>query len=405
MTNNLRRFWQAGHLPTLCCAFLYFDVSFMVWILLGAIGNHVAADFGLSTSQKGLMVALPLLGGAALRLVLGPLVDLMGAKRTGQLGLLLTLAPLLYGWRACQTLTDVYLVGLLLGVAGASFAVALPLASRWYPPEFQGLALGIAGAGNSGTVLATLFAPRLAEAYGWRNVFGLALLPVLACLVVFSLLTRECPGGPRPEPLRKRLAILMEPDLFHFGFMYAITFGGFVGLASFLTIFYHDLYGLEKVRAGDFAALCIVAGSLLRPLGGYLADRYGGATVLARLYLAATALLVALSFLPPLGCALPLVFGLLALLGMGNGAVFQLVPLRFRSNLGTATGIIGAAGGVGGFFLPFWLGLTRDLTGSYGTGLAILACVAMGGAALLFKVRPIWQRGFLDAHAGAGVGS
>jgi NNP family nitrate/nitrite transporter-like MFS transporter len=283
--------------------------------------------------------------------------------------------------------------------------VALPLASRWYPPEYQGLAMGIAGAGNSGTVLATLFAPRLAEAFGWRCVFGLAAIPILACLVLFTLLARESPNRPSPEPVRKQFAIFREKDLLSFCYMYAITFGGFVGLASFLTVFYHDQYGLEKVRAGDFATICIIAGSFVRPVGGFLADRLGGARVLTRLYLGAAAMLALLSFLPPFWLAMPLVFVLMAMLGAGNGAVFQIVPLRFRARLGVATGIIGAAGGLGGFFLPSWLGYTRDVTGSYGTGLAILACIAMGGATLLFKVRPSWQSGFLQPSASAGAGS
>jgi len=373
----------------------------MGWALLGALGNHVAGEFGLTTSQKGLLVALPLLSGAVLRLVLGLLVDHFGAKRTGQLGLVLTLAPLLYGWLGCATVTDVYLIGLLLGVAGASFAVAVPLTSRWYPPEYQGLAMGLVGVGNSGTLLATLFAPRLAEAFGWRCVFGLAVIPLLISLILFTLLARERPNPAPPEPFRKQFAILREPDLLNFCCLYAITFGGFMGFASFLTIFYHDQYGLEKVHAGDMATVCILAGSALRPVGGYLADRCGGTHVLPRLYFGVAAALAALSFLPPFWFALPLFLVLLALLGAGSGAVFQLVPLRFRVHLGAATGIIGAAGGLGGFFLPTWLGYTRTHTGSYGTGLAILACLCVSGAALLFKVRPGWNAGFLQANAGA----
>src|SRR5947209_5155853 len=179
-------FWKAGNLPTLLSALLYFDVSFMVWVLLGALGNYVAADFGLTSFQKGLMTAVPLLGGSVLRLVFGQLTHTIGARKTGGLGLLVTIVPLLMGWLWADSIGKVYLVGLLLGVAGASFAVALPLASQWYPAKYQGLALGIAGAGNSGTVVATLFAPRLAEAYGWHAVFGLAIIPLAAAGLVFT---------------------------------------------------------------------------------------------------------------------------------------------------------------------------------------------------------------------------
>lgn len=156
---KLRDFRRAGHAPTLFAAFLYFDVSFMVWVLIGSLANSIVPELGLSDAQKGLMVAVPLLGGAVLRLVLGVLTDHIGARRTGILGMALTIIPLLLGWLWADSFSKVLLVGLLLGVAGASFAVALPLASRWYPPQHQGLAMGIAGAGNSGTALATFSAP------------------------------------------------------------------------------------------------------------------------------------------------------------------------------------------------------------------------------------------------------
>lgn len=158
--------WRVGHWPTLLSAFLYLDVSFMIWVLLGALGNHVAGEFELSAAEKGFMTAVPLLGGSVLRLVLGYLSDTIGPKRTGLLGMTVTAIPLCLGWLWADSMPKVYLVGLLLGVAGASFAAALPLAGQWYPPQYQGLAMGIAGAGNSGTLLATLFAPRLAELYG-----------------------------------------------------------------------------------------------------------------------------------------------------------------------------------------------------------------------------------------------
>src|ERR1041385_7656142 len=147
-------FWKVGHWPTLFCAFLYFDVSFMIWVLLGAVGNYVSAEFSLNPAQKGLLTALPLLGGSILRLVFGHLTDTIGAKKTGCIGLGVTLLPLLAGWLWADSIGKVYAVGLLLGVAGASFAVALPLASRWYPAKSQGLVMGIAGAGNSGTLFA-----------------------------------------------------------------------------------------------------------------------------------------------------------------------------------------------------------------------------------------------------------
>ncbi len=206
---DFRDFRRAGHLPTLFSAFLYFDISFMVWILPGALANFIVPEFGLSDSQKGLLVAVPLLGGALLRLVLGLLADHLGARRTGILGMCLTTLPLLLGWLWAGSFGQMLLVGLLLGVSGASFAAALPLASRWYPPRYQGLAMGIAGAGNSGTALATLVGPRLAEIWGWHTVFGLALVPLVATLLLFVFLARDSPNQGAPSlagGLRRRAA-------------------------------------------------------------------------------------------------------------------------------------------------------------------------------------------------------
>src|SRR5215467_7862772 len=196
---NLSDFRRAGHAPTLFSAFLYFDVSFMVWLLPGALANSIVADFHLSDAQKGLLVAVPLLGGAVLRLALGLLTDRIGARRTGLLGMAMTVVPLVLGWRWADSFGDMLLVGLLLGVSGASFAAALPLASRWYPPRYQGLAMGIAGAGNSGTALATFFGPRLAQVWGWHTVFGLALVPLLLTLCVFVIFARDSPRQPAPQ--------------------------------------------------------------------------------------------------------------------------------------------------------------------------------------------------------------
>ena len=182
-------FLKAGHLPTLFSAFLYFDVSFMVWVMLGPLGVQIARDLHLDAGQKGLMVAVPVLSGAVLRIVNGVLVDHLRPKLTGLINQLVVIAGLMAVWFfGVHSFTGILLVGVLLGVAGASFAVALPLASRWYLPEHQGTALGIAGAGNSGTVFAALFAPGLAVAFGWQNVFGLAVIPLaLAALIYVAL--------------------------------------------------------------------------------------------------------------------------------------------------------------------------------------------------------------------------
>src|SRR5262245_58365902 len=277
---SMRGFARAGHLPTLIAALLYFDVSFMTWVLLGPLAPFLRDELGLSPTQQGLLTAIPLLGGSLFRPVLGMLADRIGGRRTALIGMVLTLATLFLGWQYARTAASFYVLGFFLGLAGASFAVALPLASRWYPAEYQGLAMGIAGAGNSGTLLATLFAPRLAERFGWAATFGFAMAPLVMVFVIFAVLARNSPRQRDVVSLRDYAAVVREPDTISLSFLYCLTFGGFVGLASFLTTFFHEQYQLSRVAAGDFTTLVVLAGSFLRPLGGWLADRLGGFRVL-----------------------------------------------------------------------------------------------------------------------------
>jgi NNP family nitrate/nitrite transporter-like MFS transporter len=384
-------FMRAGHLPTLVAALLYFDVSFMIWVLLGPLAPFLREDLGLTATEQGLLTAIPLLGGALFRPLLGFLGDRLGGRRTGLLGLVLTLVPLLVGWQLADRVAHFYAVGLLLGVAGASFAVALPLASRWYPPQYQGLAMGIAGAGNSGTLLATLFAPRLAERFGWEATFGIAMIPTAAVLVLFALLAKDNPRRVAPATLRDYAAVAGQTDTLSLSFLYALTFGGFVGLASFLTTFFHEQYELSRVAAGDFTTLVVVAGSLLRPLGGWLSDRLGGYRVLVVLLGGFAASLGIVATLPPIAAAVPLLFLGMGMLGMGNGAVFQLVPRRFPERMEIVTGVVGAAGGLGGFFLPSMLGVVRDLTGTYAAGLVVCATAFLGGTLVLLELGARWS--------------
>lgn len=392
---NLREFRRAGHWPTLVCALAYFDVSFMVWVLVGALANSIIADFGLSDAQTGLLVAVPILGGAILRLGFGVLADHLGGRRTGIVGLLLTLVPLWLGWWWATSYSKLLLVGMLLGVAGASFAVALPLASRWYPPRCQGLVMGIAGAGNSGTALATFFGPRLAEKLGWQAVFGLALAPVLATLASFALWAKDSPQQPRPKRLSDYAAVLGQRDTWWFSVFYSVTFGGFVGLASFLSIFFHSQYKIHRVDAAALATLGILAGSFLRPVGGYLADRVGGIRMLVLLYAGAGLLTLDLATSPPLVWAAALVIIVMGLFGMGNGSVFQLVPQRFPREIGAVTGLVGAAGGVGGFLLPALLGTAKQLTGSFSGGWVIFSLVAFCSAAAVVHASEAWEGTFV----------
>ncbi len=385
---HLLRAIQSGHPATLAAAFLYFDVSFMTWVLVGALGIHISSDLQLSAGQKGLIVSIPLLGGAAFRVLVGLCVDRIGPRKVGIATLSLTLIPLVWGWLGATSFQEMVFLGFLLGITGASFAVALPLASRCYPEEHQGIALGIAGAGNSGTMIAVLVAPFLAESFGWHAVFGLAILPVLIALWVFWRFAEEYGEPPRPTPFSNIVALLRTSDLVRFNFYYGVTFGGFVGMASFLGIFLHDEHGVRPVAAGGLTALCVFAGSFIRPIGGYLADRIGGLKLLIGLYAAAALCFLVVASLPPLWPAVAVIFlGMLAL-GMGNGAIFREVPLRFPENVGFVSGIVGAAGGLGGFFLPTLLGAMKDGTGSFSGGFLLFSGIALCcGIATFLKIR------------------
>ena len=386
-------FWKAGHLPTLFAAFIYFDLSFMVWVILGPLGVQISRDLGLTAAQKGLVVATPLLAGALLRIIMGVLVDHLKPKKAGALGQLIVMAGLAWAWLGnLHSYESLLFVGVILGFAGASFAVALPLASRWYPPEHQGTALGIAGAGNSGTVFAALFAPALGLAFGWQNVFGMCLIPLGFAFVVYMLVARDAPTSPPPKSLPEYLTVLKDRDAWWFMFFYAVTFGGFSGLASSLTIYFNTQYGLTPVTAGYFTAACVFAGSLVRPLGGRMADRIGGIRALSMMYALAALFLFVASFGMPSAVAAAAVFVMaMVALGTGNGAVFQLVPQRFRKEIGVMTGLVGMAGGIGGFYLASSLGYSRQLTGSYQTGFVIFAALAVIALFGLSLVKGRWR--------------
>ncbi|KTC07833.1 MULTISPECIES: nitrate/nitrite transporter [Pseudomonas syringae group] len=386
-------FWKAGHRPTLFAAFLYFDLSFMVWYLLGPMAVQIATDLHLTTQQRGLMVATPILAGAILRFFMGLLADQLSPKTAGIIGQVIVIGALLTAWQlGIRSYEQVLLLGVFLGMAGASFAVALPLASQWYPPQHQGKAMGIAGAGNSGTVLAALIAPVLAASFGWGNVFGLALIPLVLTLIAFTLMARNAPERSKPKSTADYLKALGDRDSWWFMFFYSVTFGGFIGLASALPGYFNDQYGLSPITAGYYTAACVFGGSLMRPLGGALADRFGGIRTLTAMYAVAAIGIAAVGFnLPSSWAALALFVAAMLGLGAGNGAVFQLVPQRFRKEIGVMTGLIGMAGGIGGFLLAAGLGSIKQNTGDYQLGLWLFASLAVLAWFGLMNVKRRWR--------------
>jgi len=399
-------FWQSGHRPTLIAAFLYFDIAFMVWVLLGPLAPIISKDLGLDPAQKGMMVAVPTLAGAVIRLINGLLVDRIGQKLTGTISQLIVIVGLAIAWWfGVSSYAGTLAVGVVLGFAGASFAVSLPLASRWYPPEHQGKAMGIAGMGNSGTVFASLFAALLANAYGWTNVFGFALIPLIAVVVFYQIAAKDSPDQPEPKSFSAYAAVLREGDAWWFMLFYFVTFGGFVGLSNTLPMFYADSFGVTPVMAGYCTAAAVFMGSLLRPLGGALADRFGGIRTLSVVYVLSALQLVAIAQFAVDGITVAVVLFVVTLgtLGVGNGAVFQLVPQRFRKEIGVMTGLVGFGGGIGGFYLASSLGAIKKALGTSAPGFLIfaaLACVALLG---LTAVKKRWRTTWGAALQGARI--
>lgn len=385
-------FWKAGHTPTLVAAFLYFDLAFMVWVLLGPLAPMISKTLLLTPAEKGLMVATPTLAGAFLRVVNGLLVDRIGPKRSGAISQIIVIAGLFCAWAmGVNSFGGTLALGVILGFAGASFAIALPLASRWYPAEHQGKAMGLAGMGNSGTVLAALFAPMLAKLFGWNAVLGLACIPLTIVFVAYMLMAKDAPNAPPAKRLVDYFEPLKQADAWWLMAFYSVTFGGFVGLAASLPIYFTDQFGLTPVIAGYCTAACVFAGSLVRPMGGALADRIGGSKALMMVFVVAALALAGVGFAPTLASALGLFVVAMLALGAGNGSVFQLVPQRFQAEIGVMTGLVGMAGGVGGFYLASSLGLAKQLTGSFAPGFLIFAGLAVAALIGLALVKGKWR--------------
>jgi NNP family nitrate/nitrite transporter-like MFS transporter len=388
---NMKLFLKSGHPPTLIAAFLYFDFSFAVWVLNGAMGPFISEAFHLSPAQIGLMVSIPTLAGAFMRFPLGVLSQYTGRKNAAIVEMSAIVIALLYGFFFVHTFQNVLAMGVLLGIAGASFGVALSLGSGWFPKRYKGLAMGIAGAGNSGTAIAALFAPRLATHFGWQHVYGFAAAMMLLPLLVMIFLAKE-PPDIEHQSLSQHLSCLFERDGWYFNLIYIITFGGFIGLATFLPSFYYAQFHVTKIMAGELTVLATLTGSVTRVLGGWFGDRVGGITTLSVVFLITIAGLFGLMTTPPLLATTLLFMLCFAALGAGNGATFQLVPLRWPLTTAVAGGMIGEIGALGGSILPNLLGLSKQYTRSYRAGFIIYAALATVVLIVLRNVSKRWGK-------------
>ena len=385
MTNEIN---TAGSSRALFLSTTAFAVSFAVWGLLAALAPTFTQLYNLSATQKSLMIAVPVLLGSVGRIFAGIAADKFGGRIVFASLLVFSAVPAVaIGFSTSYN--QLLLFGLLLGVAGTTFPVGVGFTSRWFPPEKQGAALGVYGMGNIGQSIAVFGAPVLAAQLGdWRTVFFIFAAVSLLWGVVFYFTAKQSPTAVRPKTLAESLAPLKSSKVaWILSLFYFLTFGGFVALALYMPTLLREIFALTPTDAGARTAGFVVLATLMRPIGGILADKFGGERVLVVVFLAIAALAVFLSsssIVPftvgALGCA--------AALGLGNGAVFKLVPQYFPKETGTVTGLVGAFGGLGGFFPPLELGLIKDALGSYTLGFVLLSgfsllCLAVNYFAFL----------------------
>lgn len=377
----------------LALATIAFTVCFYAWSLLGPLAPDIQEELGLSDIQTSVMTAVPVLLGSIMRIPLGWLTDRYGGRRVFTALMVFTPLPLIGEALWHSSLTSIIVFGFLLGFAGASFAVGVPFINRWYSVERQGVALGVYGMGMGGTVLAGLTAPAIADAWGLAAPFWVATGLVAVTAIVFWVLARDAPAppasGPAPGMFSSLSVFRSSGRAWALTLFYFLTFGGFVAMFLYLPKLLTGVHDLSKAdagaRAAGFALLAVVG----RPLGGWLSDRIGAARVLVASFV--VVLVGALVLAATYEHIVPLTIACLVMalfLGFGMGAVFKLVPDWFPDRVGAVTGVVGAAGGLGGFFPPLVMGAVKSATGGYGLGFVLMGLVAAICLLVVGAVRP-----------------
>ena len=400
--SNFKTFLKAGHPPTLFASFLYFDFCFAIWVLNGAMAPFISEQFHLSPAQKGFMISVPILAGAVMRFPLGLLAQYIGRKNAALTEMTLIFFAMLFGYYIVEDYSDVLKMGVLLGIAGASFGVALSLGSGWFPPKYKGLAMGIAGAGNSGTVLAMIFAPPLAMKYGWQTVYGFGALFMLIPIIVMIVFAKEPPDREK-QSLKEHLSCLFEKDGWVFNLIYIVTFGGFIGLSNFLPTYYYDQFGVTKVEAGQLTMLAALMGSLVRVVGGAVSDKWGGINTLTLVFGLVFIAMVAAAFQANIVTTTILFMFCFAALGAGNGALFQLVPLRWPLSTAVAGSMIGEIGALGGSIIPNAMGISKQSTNSYAYGFLTFAALAIVAFIVLRIAQRKWTKVWVEKGGKAKI--
>ncbi len=391
--DSFKTFLKAGHSPTLFASFLYFAFSCCIWVLNGAMAPFITDDLQLTAAQKGLMLSIPIFAGAFMRFPLGLLAQYIGRKPATLVEMGLIAVAMLFGYFFVHTFNDLLAMGTLLGIAGASFGVALSLGSGWFPPRYKGLAMGLVGAGNVGTAVSVLVAPPLAQAYGWQTVYGFAAIAICLPMIVMILFAKEPPDRDAHASFREHIACLFEKDGWAFSIIYGVTFGGFIGLTSFLPSYYYDQFHVSKVQAGQLTMLAAFMGAALRIFGGWISDRWGGVNTLTVVIVTVAISLVLCGLSSNSLTATTLLLMLcFAALGAGNGALFQLVPLRWPLSTAVAGSMIGEIGALGGGLVPNAMGLSKQMSGTYLWGFVTIAVLAVIALSMMRVMQVRWTR-------------
>jgi MFS transporter, NNP family, nitrate/nitrite transporter len=366
----------------LALATLGFLVCFWAWALIGPLGSAYAADLGLSAPQQSLVVAVPVVVGSLGRIPVGALTDRLGARTMFPTVAALTILPVLYVGLLGTSYVDLLLGGFFLGIGGTAFAVGVPFVNSWFAPERRGTAIGVFGAGTAGTAVASFTTVQIADAFGRAAPFVLVAAVLAVYAVVARLLLRDSPDRPAPATgsvVATAWATLRQPVTLQLSLLYALAFGGFVAFSVYLPTYLTNAFGLERGDAALRTAGFVVLAVLARPIGGYLSDRLGPVRVLVVCFLAITALaaLASLELQLLLGGTVAFL-GLATFLGAGSGATFALVAKTVDPpRVGAVTGVVGAAGGLGGFVPPLVMGVIYGQTGDYSLGLALLALMSL----------------------------
>ena len=378
---------EGGNARQLTLATISFTVCFYAWALLGPLGPDLQEQLDLTDGQLALTISIPVVLGSLMRIPLGVLTDRYGGRRVFALLMAYTPLPLIGLALFNDSWGAVLAFAFLLGFAGASFAVGVPFVNKWYPQNRQGFALGIYGIGMGGTVLGALTAPRIADATSVDAPFWIAAFVLAIMAAVFWSAARDAPGAVQGKT-GSMLASLSafrgkgSSRAWALTLFYFMAFGGFVAMFLYLPKLLVDVHDLAKTDAGARAAGFALLAVASRPVGGWLSDRVGARSVLTASFVGT--ILLAVSLALSYQDMVPLTISCLTLavfLGLGTGAVFKLVPEWYPEQVGAVTGVVGAAGGLGGFFPPLVMALVKAQTDGYALGFILMAAVAASHAA------------------------